>query len=335
MNGKELKIKKIIVGKIKLSQAEANYCFEISPKYAIWIARQIKDFKLSLKNNNVLNTIKHIIKWKKEHPMFNLNMLNYEQAMTKVSNVKKEDFAIISTSSIHSKQIIANCRELKWVKLKSAKAIQEEGIKMHNCLKDNYNEEEYEEYNDENDETIKFKNNNFFNEYVEQVRDKTIEIYSLRDKFNKPKVTVACYLYEYNFQRKKIKTASIESAYQKCNEPVASKYIIPLLILLCSLNKKNDYIEISSIRTSNLNNILAIMRQMLTDGKLLPYYIKHFEPFVPPNLFIKFIKNYFNNPTIKPEDKTQLKTHNKCFLIFMQQYRAYKKEKHNATKKKV
>ena len=147
-------------------------------KYAIWIANVLSNNSEFYNidswdgNNTDLISLKSkidtIISWKKENPHITLRNDDSFDSCYKVAEeyFTRKNFRVTAESSENSGNIFINFGEYKWVELTTIESIQEEGEKMKNCLRDADNIEGYTDNLD-------------------------FPIYSLRDKNNKPHITVA------------------------------------------------------------------------------------------------------------------------------------------------
>ena len=153
----------VIVGKLGLSEEQAIYCIGKHKKYAIWIANQIKDFNIDIHSVDDDNKINRILDWKREVQEINLNELNFKQAIEMAD--KYFDSLFIKTSkSLKNKNVILDCGKYKWVQLKTVEDCIEEGDAMGHCI-----------------------GNSNHSQSISQ--EKSIA-FSLRDKYNKPHLTL-------------------------------------------------------------------------------------------------------------------------------------------------
>ena len=153
----------VIVGKVGLSEEQAIYCIGKHKKYAIWIANQIKEFSLNIHSFADDNRINTILDWKRDAQEVNLNELNFKQAI-KLANKYFDSLFIKTSKSLKNKNVVLDCGEYKWVQLKTVEDCEEEGCAMGHCIGNSYHAQ---------------------NIYTE----KSIA-FSLRDKYNKPHLTL-------------------------------------------------------------------------------------------------------------------------------------------------
>ncbi len=153
----------VIVGKIGLSEEQAIYCIGKHKKYAIWIANQIKEFSLNIHSFEDDNKISTILDWKREVQEVNLNELNFKQAI-KLANKYFDSLFIKTSKSLKNKNVVLDCGEYKWVQLKTVEDCVEEGNAMGHCI----------------------GNSN----HAENISSERSISFSLRDKYNKPHLTL-------------------------------------------------------------------------------------------------------------------------------------------------
>lgn len=153
----------VIVGKLGLSEEQAIYCIGKHKKYAIWIANQIKDFNIDIHSVDGDNKINRILDWKREVQEVNLNELNFEQAIEMADNYFDSLF-IKTSKSLSNKNVVLDCGEYKWVQLKTVEDCVEEGDSMGHCIGNDY--------------------------HSNSISSKKSIAFSLRDKYNKPHLTL-------------------------------------------------------------------------------------------------------------------------------------------------
>jgi acetyltransferase-like isoleucine patch superfamily enzyme len=153
----------VIVGKVGLSEEQAIYCIGKHKKYAIWIANQIKEFSLNIHSFEDDNKISTILDWKRDVQEVNLNELNFKQAI-KLANKYFDSLFIKTSKSLKNKNVVLDCGEYKWVQLKTVEDCVEEGNAMGHCI----------------------GNSN----HAENISSERSISFSLRDKYNKPHLTL-------------------------------------------------------------------------------------------------------------------------------------------------
>jgi acetyltransferase-like isoleucine patch superfamily enzyme len=153
----------VIVGKVGLSEEQAIYCIGKHKKYAIWIANQIKDFSLDIDCFETDNKINRILDWKRDAQEVNLNELNFKQA-NKLADKYFDSLFIKTSKSLKNKNVVLDCGDYKWVQLKTVDDCVEEGNAMGHCIGGNGHSA-----NISQEKSIAF---------------------SLRDKYNKPHLTL-------------------------------------------------------------------------------------------------------------------------------------------------
>jgi len=120
----------ILVGKIGLTEQEANWCINIHKKYAIWIGNEI------IKNKDLLRRegdFRLIIDWKREQQQLNLNEYTFEKALEEARKAHGMTFKE-NANSLKNQNVVLDLGEFKWVQLKSVQDCQEEGNAMGHCI---------------------------------------------------------------------------------------------------------------------------------------------------------------------------------------------------------
>lgn len=120
----------IIVGKIGLTEQDANWCIKLHKKYCIWIANQIKD------NPNIKNRegdILMILDWKKEIQDVNLNDFTFDTALQEARKLHGIMFKE-NNNSLKNKNVVLDLGNYKWVQLLTQEDCQEEGNAMGHCV---------------------------------------------------------------------------------------------------------------------------------------------------------------------------------------------------------
>lgn len=169
MNTNKFKDKRmnIMVNKIGLSEKKATWCLEKDKKYSIWIANQLKDNNFSFSNRERLIQfeidINNILNWKKEIQNLNLNDYDFETALSKAIAYQQSLF-VSTEKSLKNKNVVLDCGEYKWVKLSTKEDCIEEGNFMNHCIGNN--------------------------SHAPKIESGSSIAFSLRDKFNKPHLTL-------------------------------------------------------------------------------------------------------------------------------------------------
>jgi hypothetical protein len=198
------KTTKIIVEKIGLSAKDANWCKSISEKYAIWIANQIKA-QPDLKRKKA--AIEKIILWKKDNGSVNLNKFDFAGISKHIQDSTKNAFKN-NDNSLKNTNIYLDLGEYKWVELKKAQDCIEEGEAMGHCVGNR--------------------------SYYLVIKSNKDRIFSLRDIYNRPHVTICINIVERRIVQLKGK---------ENKEPVG-KYIDSVIDFLKHTNEKNLWREI-------------------------------------------------------------------------------------------
>tara|TARA_Y100000389_G_C17464356_1_gene524268 strand:- start:3397 stop:4431 length:1035 start_codon:yes stop_codon:yes gene_type:complete len=169
MNTNKFKDKRmnIMVNKIGLSEKKATWCLEKDKKYSIWIANQLKTYKFLFSDRERLIQfsidIDNILNWKREVQNLNLNDYDFETALSK-SITYQQSLFVSSEKSLKNKKVILDCGEYKWVKLSTQEDCIEEGNFMNHCIGGN--------------------------SHAPRIESGISMAFSLRDKFNKPHLTL-------------------------------------------------------------------------------------------------------------------------------------------------
>jgi hypothetical protein len=154
----------IIVNKIGLSEEVAISLINKSKKYCVWLANQVK------LNENILNQeqdIISIIDWKKEFQNINLNVLSFEEALLQANEFQNSLFIESDTDEVANDNVVLDCGTYKWVQLTTEEQCIKEGQLMKHCIGGNG--------------------------HSQRISSGKSLAFSLRDKYNKPHVTIELY----------------------------------------------------------------------------------------------------------------------------------------------
>ncbi len=190
----------IMVNKIGLSEEKALWCIDKSKKYAIWLANQMKVRDLTKTENEV----DIILDWKREVQEVNLNELTFVQAIRQARKYQNSLF-VPNANGLKNKNVVLDMGEFKWVQLVTAEDCKEEGNAMGHCIGNSH--------------------------HSLQIASGNSIAFSLRDKYNKPHITL-----EASVETKKI----FEFKGNSNNLPKAEylKYFVDLI-------DKYDFSEIT------------------------------------------------------------------------------------------
>mgnify|MGYP001299013988 FL=1 len=163
----------IMVNKIGLPELVAEWCVNKSKKYAIWIANQIRNNNMvrafhrsksgEEKLINFNSDIDTILDWKKEVQDINLNEHNFETALRKAKKFHKDLF-VPNLNGLKNTNVVLDCGEYKWVQLITVQDCKEEGKMMGHCIGGNG--------------------------HNTRISTGGSVAFSLRDKYNKPHLTL-------------------------------------------------------------------------------------------------------------------------------------------------
>ena len=158
----------IMVNKIGLSEEKALWCISKSKKYAIWLANQMKNRDLTKRENEVDT----ILDWKREVQEVNLNELTFTQAINQAREYQNSLF-IPNANGLQNKNVVLDMGDFKWVQLITREDCVEEGNAMGHCIGNSH--------------------------HSSQIANGKTMAFSLRDKFNRPHITL-----EASIETKKI-----------------------------------------------------------------------------------------------------------------------------------
>lgn len=230
----------VIVGKVGLSEEQAIYCIGKHKKYSIWIANQIKNFNINIHSVDDDNKINRILDWKREVQEINLNELNFKQAI-KMADKYFDSLFIKTSKSLKNKNVILDCGDYKWVQLKTIDDCIEEGNSMGHCIgNDNHSKSIYSE------RSIAF---------------------SLRDKYNKPHLTL-----EAPFNKEDNQIGKIFEFKGSKNQTPSINYVKYFIELLKKYNFQG-YTD-SNLHKS-LENSFELIKQINTiNSEFFPFEVK-------------------------------------------------------------
>jgi hypothetical protein len=230
----------VIIEKIGLTEKQAVYCVGKHKKYAIWIANQIKNFNIDINSNDDDNKINRVIDWKREIQEINLNALNFEQALNMADNYFDSLF-IKTSKSLKNKNVVLDCGKYKWVQLKTVQDCIEEGNAMGHCI-----------------------GSTNHNQNISQERSVA---FSLRDKYNKPHLTL-----EAPFNKEKNQIGKIFEFKGSRNQTPSVNYVKYFIDLLKKYNFEG-YTD-SNLHKS-LEKSFELIKQINTINKeFFPFEIK-------------------------------------------------------------
>lgn len=162
----------IIVNKIGLSEEVAEWCVSKSKKYSIWIANQLLHIPiqahsliLNKKQDFVLfdNQIDNILDWKKEVQGINLNDYTFKKAVVEADKFHKSLF-VPNNNGLKNTNVVLDCGDYKWVQLVTIQDCKEEGSTMGHCIGNS--------------------------SHNTRISSGDSIAFSLRDKFNRPHLTI-------------------------------------------------------------------------------------------------------------------------------------------------
>lgn len=222
----------IMVNKIGLPEKVAEWCLSKSKKYCLWIANQIGDKECYRVNwfletktshqeqklNNFSNAVDTILDWKKEVQDINLNEYNFKKALYE-ANVFHKNLFIPNNNGLKNTNVVLDCGEYKWVQLITIPDCKEEGSTMGHCIGNS--------------------------SHSQRITSGGSIAFSLRDKFNRPHLTL-----EANAVRKNI--FEFKGNSNNTPKPEYLDYFV-------ELNKKYEFSEITD-GTINCfqNNVKAV-----------------------------------------------------------------------------
>lgn len=170
----------IMVNKIGLPEKVAEWCLTKSKKYCLWIANQIADKHCYRVNwflesqtphqvqlaNNFSNEIDTVLDWKREVQNINLNEYSFKKAIKEATKFQKSLF-VPNENGLKNTNVVLDCGDFKWVQLVNSGDCKEEGSVMGHCIGNS--------------------------SHSQRISSGVSIAFSLRDKYNKPHLTVETY----------------------------------------------------------------------------------------------------------------------------------------------
>jgi len=153
----------ILINKIGLSNENAQFCYDKSKKYSVWLGNQVLKYPNIIKDDKINNDIELVLDWKKEIQDINLKEFDFFSALKQAKEFQKSLF-IPNSNGLKNTNVILDCGEYKWVQLLTKKDCKEEGSFMGHCIGGSSH-------------STRISNGNSV-------------AFSLRDKFNKPHITI-------------------------------------------------------------------------------------------------------------------------------------------------
>lgn len=150
----------ILINKIGLSKEMASLCYEKSKKYCIWLGNQVIKKPTLLSRQNDIDLI---LDWKKEVQNINLNEFTFDNALKEARKFQDSLF-VPNSNSLKNKNVVINCGDYKWVQLLTKQDCKEEGSAMGHCIGNS--------------------------SHNQRVSSGNSVAFSLRDKFNRPHLTL-------------------------------------------------------------------------------------------------------------------------------------------------
>jgi len=222
----------IMVNKIGLPEKVAEWCLSKSKKYCLWIANQIADKQCYRVNwflesqtsnqeqmlNQFSNEVDTILDWKKEIQDINLNDYAFKIALKEANKFQKSLF-VPNENGLRNTNVILDCGDYKWVQLVTKQDCQEEGSTMGHCIGNS--------------------------SHNQRVSSGVSVAFSLRDKYNRPHLTLEAYS----------KDKRIFEFKGHSNSTPKSEY----LDYFVELNNKYNFSEITdNTKVAFENNIKAV-----------------------------------------------------------------------------
>lgn len=230
----------IIVGKVGLTESQAIYCIGKHKKYAIWIANQIKDFNIDINSIDDDNKINRILDWKREAQEVNLNELNFKQAL-KMADKYFDSLFVKTSKSLKNKNVVLDCGKYKWVQLKTVEDCVEEGKAMSHCIGGSG--------------------------HSQRIFEERSIAFSLRDKYNKPHLTLEAPYDKKNNQIGKI--FEFKGTSNQTPNIEYSKYFVELL----KKYKFSGYSD-SNLEYSVKNSFDLIKQINEVNSEFFPFEVK-------------------------------------------------------------
>ncbi len=222
----------IMVNKMSLPEEVAEWCLSKSKKYCLWIANQIVDINCYRLNwflqtqtesqkqkfNNFSNEVDSILDWKKEVQNINLNEYRFNKALKEATKFQKSLF-VPNENGLKNTSVVLDCGEFKWVQLSTSKDCKEEGSTMGHCIGNS--------------------------SHSQRISSGVSVAFSLRDKYNRPHLTVEAY-------SKDKRIFEFKGHSNSAPKPEYLDYFV-------ELNKKYNFSEITdSTKRAFENNVNAV-----------------------------------------------------------------------------
>ena len=153
----------ILINKIGLSNENAQFCYDKSKKYSVWLGNQVLKYPKIIENDKLNNDIDLILDWKKEIQNIDLKEFDFFSALKEAKEFQKSLF-IPNANGLKNTNVILDCGEYKWVQLITKKDCKEEGSFMGHCIGNS--------------------------SHSTRISSGSSVGFSLRDKFNKPHITI-------------------------------------------------------------------------------------------------------------------------------------------------
>lgn len=232
--------REIIIKKIGLSEQLADMILNISEKYSIWIANQLKPVPNSSSSNlnfyyNPLTetSLRLIIDWKKANPNIKLNDFSINQAYIQAQIWHSETFKIEKEGAIpiilEQEKIFLKSGNMYWVHIYTLEDCQREGKLMGHCIGDKRTG------------------------HPQLIECGGASAYSLRDKNNNPHLTIGI--------NKKFKEIS---EFKGKSNHVPNKKYIPHVINFLNHNKEWEII-IDECFIEMMMNDLSVLKKIIED----------------------------------------------------------------------
>ena len=71
----------ILINKIGLSNENAQFCYDKSKKYSVWLGNQVLKYPNIIKDDKINNDIELVLDWKKEIQDINLKEFDFFSAL--------------------------------------------------------------------------------------------------------------------------------------------------------------------------------------------------------------------------------------------------------------
>lgn len=170
----DILVNEILTKKIGLTKDQATWVVKLSEKHAIWIANQVKSNPTIYPKKTA--EVRKILAWNRKNPSVRIKDYDFNAALKEIKKTATMHF-LSSPNSLKNTKVVAVCEgtEYKWVEINTKADCIEEGVAMKNCLKDN-------------------EGSGYLN--------RKTRLFSLRNKFNRPVVTIQIVTADYGELRK-------------------------------------------------------------------------------------------------------------------------------------